>query len=163
VDAHPLQSGPERVCKSCLVPSLPSAGKDTNVRRAYLMMWTRISWAFLVPEKTKMWVLVVHILPSDVDAHPLPSELARVRKDCLVPSLASARKDINARTHYPQFIHTTCALLATSGSICDSADHRRAILLEYLKCCCLITFAQYKLWGSMARNDYWVLVRTVHM
>ena len=68
MDAHPLPSELERVCKSCLVPSLPSNSKDTNVR---------------------------YSLPNDVDAHPLPSELARVCESCLVPSWPSNRKDIN--------------------------------------------------------------------
>ena len=41
-DADPLPSELERVCKSCLVPSLPSNRKDIYVRIAYVMMWTRI-------------------------------------------------------------------------------------------------------------------------
>ena len=74
VDATRSPSGLERVCESCLVPSLPSNRKDINVRRR-----------------------VVCVLPSDVDAHPLPSEPARVCESCLVPRLPSNRKDTNVR------------------------------------------------------------------
>jgi hypothetical protein len=42
-DAQPLLSELEKVCKSCLVPSLPGNRKDTNVRIAYRTMWMHIS------------------------------------------------------------------------------------------------------------------------
>jgi len=42
VDATCWPSELERVCESCLVPSLPSDRKDTYVRMVYLMMWKHI-------------------------------------------------------------------------------------------------------------------------
>jgi hypothetical protein len=68
VDATCSPSELVRVCRSCLLPSLPSNRKDINVSTA---------------------------LRHDADAHPLLSELERVCESCLVPSLPSNRKDTN--------------------------------------------------------------------
>jgi hypothetical protein len=72
-DAPPLPSELERVCRSCLVPSLPSNRKDINVEIVYVVMLT---------------------------CSLLPSELERVCRSCLVPSLPSNRKDINVEIVY---------------------------------------------------------------
>ena len=41
-DAPPLPIELERVCRRCLVPSVPSNSKDINVRIVCAVMWTRV-------------------------------------------------------------------------------------------------------------------------
>ncbi len=70
-DADPLPSKLERVCKSCLVPSLPSSKKDINVMMVYLMRWTpskleRVCKSCLVPSlpssKKDINVMMVYLM-----------------------------------------------------------------------------------------------------
>jgi hypothetical protein len=72
--------------KSCLVPSLPSAGKDTKMRQVQDRR-TRTSIFCLFC----MWH---HFCVTIVDCMISPPE--PFRKSCLVPSLPSTRRDTNS-------------------------------------------------------------------
>ena len=89
VDANPLQSELERVCESCLVPSLPSNRNENSLRndvdahplpqrsgRAFPAERAGKSLRCLVPSLPSS--RNVYSLPNDVDAHFLPDELERV-------------------------------------------------------------------------------------
>jgi hypothetical protein len=93
VDAHLLPSELERVCESCLVPSLPSNRKDINVR-----------------------ILV----RNDVNAHPLPIAVERVCESCLSPSLRSLpsnRKDINMRSQWEPLVDVLVCMVQGGHSV----------------------------------------------
>ena len=90
VDVHPLPSELGRVCKSCLVPSLPSNRYENSLRtdvdaHPLPSELERVCERCLVPSLPSS--RKVYSLPNDVDAHFLPDELERVCESCQVPSL----------------------------------------------------------------------------
>ena len=81
---------------------------------------------------------MVRVLPDDVDAHLLTSELARVCESCLVPvtSLPSNRKDINVRSQWVKVQSWWMCLFAWFKVVIlliSSGDKLNSVVLDVLE------------------------------